>query len=436
VTTVASGDDGVDVIVTRSEPYQQKKLIQVKQRNDPLSRRHVQQYSYLHHKRNVDEVLLVTTSGFTDGAYESAKEANVKLIGPGTIISLINEADANHILKRYSASDINLRDKNAKRSTERTGGEQPIPTKKRTRFAELAENEDIYSILTQSIPLGHPVSPAAKLAIVFQLFRGNDPFHVLLITEAGDRATDVLDKALDFTEPSTYVNCSTATVDGLIGKYNSGGRTHRGVFTECANGVVALDKIDQLSGQDVAVEPLEQQRVTATEADHHDEYEANFSCLATSEVKYGTFDEYESLDKQVSLQPAIFESFDAKVWLNTDRGEIRLPPGFTELDSPEIETLGINDLTAYVDHSIRIVSNPQMTDNAQQKAKEIIEEWKEYDDITVNASIIQSLDICARASARMRLSNTVNVDDVEIVTQILSPFEMSDRVGDESLPLS
>jgi len=427
-TTVASGDDGIDVIATRDEPYRQKKLIQAKQRSGQLFRRHVQQYSYLHHKQNVDEVLLVTTSGFSDGAHESAKEANVKLVGPDTIISLVNEADANDILERYATSDINLRSQKANKSNEGMNDKQPITEGERIRFTELAETNDVYSILTQSIPSGHPVSPAAKLAIAFQLFRGDDPFHVLLITEAGDRATEVLDEVLDLAEPSTYVNCSTATEGGLIGKYNSGGRTHRGVLTECPNGVVALDRIGQLSGKDTPIEPLEQQRVTATEADHHNEYEANFSCLATSTVKYGKVDEYESLDEQISLQPAVFEVFDAKTWLNTDRGEITLPHGFTGLESSKIETLSISDLTAYIAYSIRKFPNPQMTDEAQTKAEEIIQRWNEADVIDVNISTRRSLHASAQASARMRLSDTVTAEDVEVASQTLSPLVISEEL--------
>jgi HJR/Mrr/RecB family endonuclease len=91
--TKESGDDGVDVIATRDDYYPQKRVIQAKHGQDEprLSRRTVQQYAYLHHKDDVDEVILATIGTFTQAARDSARTANIKLLDLETLIELIRD---------------------------------------------------------------------------------------------------------------------------------------------------------------------------------------------------------------------------------------------------------------------------------------------------------------------------------------------------------
>jgi replicative DNA helicase Mcm len=414
-TTSSSRDDGIDVIVQREEPYEQRKLIQVKQRNDRLNRRSVQQYSYLHHKDDVDEVLLVGTSGFTKGATESAQEANVKLIGPDEIMSLVEKADADHLLERYVDSDISSSDDSPKSTADES--ESQDYSYETDEFEEFSSSGQVYAELANSIPSADMCSPKARLAIALQFFRGDSPLHVLLIEEIGDETTTILKEIVELCDNSAYVNCQTTTEGGLIGRYNSSGRTHTGVFTQY-DGVVALDNIDKLSSPDICKEPLTQQQITVSKAGFHRSYPTQFCCLATKEPKYGGFDEYEGILKQI--ESAIMHFFDC-VCITSEEvsGEAKLPDGY--LDIEDGEGLSKEAFVEYSMYANNEYSAPEMATDAEESMDKILTDWEDYDDgVPVSNSTRSSFVTVAEASARMRLSNKIQEVDAEVATNVLA----------------
>lgn len=81
--TQSSKDKGIDVIATKSDPFQQKQLIQAKRydKQNPVNSTEVQQYASLYQQeKNVDSVIIVTSSYFTSDAKHRADDLNVKLI--------------------------------------------------------------------------------------------------------------------------------------------------------------------------------------------------------------------------------------------------------------------------------------------------------------------------------------------------------------------
>jgi len=412
-TTSATGDDGVDVVVQREEPYEQKKLIQVKQRDDRLDRSKVQQYSYLHHKDEVDEVLLVGTSGFTGGAIESANEANVKLIGPDEIEKMLKKADADYLVEGYVGSDTgNEIDTSASDRLRDT--EHSYDTEEFERFSSTGE---VYAELANSIPCSDMCSPKSRLAIALQFFRGSSPLHVLLVAEKGDEDTQLLKYIVELHDNSAYVNCQTTTEDGLIGRYNSSGRTHSGVFTQHDGGVIALDNTDELSSPKICEEPLTEQEITVSRAGFHRSYSTDFSCLATVEPKYGRFDQYESMLKQI--ETPLMEYFDCVSILSDASGDVTLPQGYLDIEDREGSSVGkLNEYSRYANEKY---SSPELTATAKRKMEEILADWRNYDEgMPVSNSTRTSFASVAKAGARMRLSDRVQEVDVVLASNVLA----------------
>lgn len=104
--TGKSNDRGIDVIATRESPYSEKQLIQAK-RFQPTNRvgsRDIQQYSSLKHQEpNVDQVIVVTTSGYTDSALNLAKDLNVKCVDGATLAQMIRENGGADLIEPYAA---------------------------------------------------------------------------------------------------------------------------------------------------------------------------------------------------------------------------------------------------------------------------------------------------------------------------------------------
>jgi hypothetical protein len=81
--TQSSNDRGIDIVATKSNPFQQKQLIQAKKyaQENSISSTDVQQYASLYQQEeSVDSVVIVTTSYFTTNAKDRAEDLNVKLV--------------------------------------------------------------------------------------------------------------------------------------------------------------------------------------------------------------------------------------------------------------------------------------------------------------------------------------------------------------------
>lgn len=104
----ASNDRGIDVEARRSDPIEQKYLIQAKRYSEGKNVRssQVQQYSSLkHQEENVDVVIIVTTSDFTPQAKERATNLNLKLINGDDLAQLIQTQDALHLVNKYLSGE-------------------------------------------------------------------------------------------------------------------------------------------------------------------------------------------------------------------------------------------------------------------------------------------------------------------------------------------
>ena len=102
--TAQSGDKGIDVIATKAFPYPKKHLIQTKRYRDTnsVSGPELQKYASLKQRENVDEVVIITTSGFTNQAEVIADDFNIKLIDGETLQRLIREMSAEDLVATYA----------------------------------------------------------------------------------------------------------------------------------------------------------------------------------------------------------------------------------------------------------------------------------------------------------------------------------------------
>lgn len=100
-----SGDMGIDVVAIQEEPIKHKVAIQVK-RYDPdrnIHRDEVQKYHSLKHMdRDTDSVMIVTTGGFSDGAWRYARENNIQTVDGNELVDRIERYKAESIVKQYT----------------------------------------------------------------------------------------------------------------------------------------------------------------------------------------------------------------------------------------------------------------------------------------------------------------------------------------------
>ncbi|MFC6753294.1 LAGLIDADG family homing endonuclease [Halorubrum tibetense] len=215
-----------------------------------------------------------------------------------------------------------------------------------------------------------------------------------------------------------------------------------------ANGIVVHNSSDRSAMH----EGLEQQQISVSKAGINATLKARCSLLGAANPKYGRFDQYEPIGEQIDLEPALISRFDliftvtdspdpehdsrlAKHIIKTNyAGELNTQR--TELASSEFTSDQVAEVTQevapeidaellrkYIAHAKRSCY-PTMT----EEAKELIEEFyvdlrsKGADEdapVPVTARKLEAMVRLSEASARVRLSDTVEREDADRATDIV-----------------
>jgi len=223
--------------------------------------------------------------------------------------------------------------------------------------------------------------------------------------------------------------------------------TVAGTHNFVANGMVVHNSEDRSAMH----EALEQQRISVSKAGINATLKSRCSLLGAANPKYGRFDQYEPIGEQIDLEPALISRFDL-IFTITDKpdeeadrnlashiiqtnyaGELHThrtnnpTSNFTEEEvdtvtdevAPTIEPELLRKYVAYAKRNCF----PTMTEDA----KEVIEDFyvdlrlKGQDEdapVPVTARKLEALVRLAEASARMRLSDTVEESDADRAVEV------------------
>ncbi|MFC7323140.1 LAGLIDADG family homing endonuclease [Halorubrum rutilum] len=227
-----------------------------------------------------------------------------------------------------------------------------------------------------------------------------------------------------------------------------------GALVLADKGIAAVDELDKMDSSDRSAmhEGLEQQKISVSKAGINATLKARCSLLGAANPKYGRFDQYEPIGEQIDLEPALISRFDLIFTvtdspdpehdsrlakhiiktnyageLNTQREELASSEftsdqvaEVTQEVAPEIDA---ELLRKYIAHAKRSCY-PTMT----EEAKELIEEFyvdlrsKGADEdapVPVTARKLEAMVRLAEASARLRLSDTVEREDADRATDIV-----------------
>ncbi|SDX93696.1 LAGLIDADG family homing endonuclease [Halopenitus persicus] len=224
--------------------------------------------------------------------------------------------------------------------------------------------------------------------------------------------------------------------------------TVEGTHNFLANGMVVHNSEDRSAMH----EGLEQQKISISKAGINATLKARCSLLGAANPKYGRFDQYEPIGEQIDLEPALISRFDL-IFTVTDQpdpehdsrlarhilktnyaGELNTQR--EELTTSEFTQAEVDDVTEEVAPAIdadllrkyiayaKRNCYPTMTEDA----KAVIEEFyvdlrsKGADEdapVPVTARKLEALVRLAEASARVRLSDTVDRKDADRATDIV-----------------
>ncbi|WP_207586653.1 LAGLIDADG family homing endonuclease [Halomontanus rarus] len=227
-----------------------------------------------------------------------------------------------------------------------------------------------------------------------------------------------------------------------------------GALVLADQGIAAIDELDKMRSEDRSAmhEALEQQKISVSKAGINATLKSRCSLLGAANPKYGRFDQYEPIQEQIDLEPALISRFDliftvtdkpdeekdrnlAEHILNTNyAGELTTQQN--QMTSMDVSSDEIEEMTATVDPEIdaellrKYVAyakqncHPRMTEEAREAIRDFYVDLRskgtdEDAPVPVTARKLEALVRLSEASARIRLSDTVEIEDAERVIDIV-----------------
>ena len=350
--------------------------------------------------------------------------------------------------------------------------EMDISEEDKRQIVELSNDPDIYEKMVKSMAPSIWGYPDEKLSIILQLFSGvtkhlpdgsrtRGDLHVLLIGDPGTGKSQLLQYVRNIAPRAVYTSGKGSSAAGLTAAavrddFGDGQQwsLEAGALVLADKGIAAVDELDKMEASDRSAmhEGLEQQSISISKAGINATLKSRCSLLGAANPKYGRFDQYEPIYEQIDLEPALISRFDL-IFIVTDNpneeddtrlaehilqtnyaGELNTHRNKmaasniteeqvnkqTESVSPEIEAPLLRKYIAFAKRDCF----PTMTEEAKETIRDFYVNLRskgEGEDapVPVTARKLEALVRLAEASARVRLSDTVETEDAERVLEIV-----------------
>ena len=319
----------------------------------------------------------------------------------------------------------------------------------------LSKQEDIQKILINSIAPSIYGHPQVKEGILLWLVGGvkrilrdgskiRGDSHMMWVGDPSSAKTYLARWIENLMPKVIYTQGKGTSVVGLtasLGKDELSGKwlIQAGAAVRANGGYLIADEIDKMKKEDLdgLDEFLESQQVSISKAIHQT-MKAECPCLAIANPKLGRFDQYKELAEQVMVaSPAFMSRFDLKYAI-VDKaggeGDAELVKHILEgrsEDSPYENTLDHKLLRKYLIYARREI-HPEPTPEAiSLLSNAFVTLRKNVDTIPITIRQLDGLTRLSEASAKLRLSNTVDEIDSKRAIRILGEsLESIGCVGD------
>jgi replicative DNA helicase Mcm len=348
--------------------------------------------------------------------------------------------------------------------------EVEIDEKAEDEIHALSRDPMIYRMITHSVAPTIYGSEDVKQAIALQLFGGiakempdgsrlRGDIHVLLIGDPGIAKSQLLRYVVKLSPRAIYTSGQSSTAAGLTAtavkdEFGEGRWTlEAGALVLADMGVAAVDEMDKMEKGDRSAlhEAMEQQSISVAKAGITATLKSRCALLGAANPKYGRFDMFGDLSDQINMPPSLLSRFDL-IFIMTDQpeqkrdlaiaehilkahstGELiaqhkKTPiPGVTDEYireqlkpvMPDIDPALFRKYVAYAKRSCYPMLSPEAKDalvNYYLKLRGIAEPNKP---VPVTARQLEALVRLAEASARIRLSDNIEISDAERVIHIV-----------------
>lgn len=333
---------------------------------------------------------------------------------------------------------------------EREFEEIVVSKEEEEQILSLAKNPRLFELVVGSIAPSIYGYKELKQAIALQLFGGTpnkvlpdgkkirSDVHLLLIGDPGTAKSSILQYVANLAPKSVFVSGESATSVGLTASAEKdsdgeGWILKAGAMVLANGGLAIIDEFDKMSEWDRGAihQAMEQQVISVAKAGIVTQFQSKTSVLSAANPKLGRFDPNIPPAQQFNISPALLSRFDLIFTIKDVLDETRdrkmadhILAGHKLAANKNVgvqETairplVDIEILRKYIAYSRRSVY-PQLSVEAADKIKEYYVELRRMGEkdrtFPVTARQIEGIIRLAEASAKMRLSETVDLQDAE-----------------------
>lgn len=332
------------------------------------------------------------------------------------------------------------------------------------RIRELSTDPQLYPRVFKTVAPAIYGHDSVKEAVALQLFGGTkektlisgekirDDIHILLVGDPGAAKTRFLQHIKELAPKSIYVSGKSVTGVGLTAsaekdELGEGGWTLKaGALVLATGGIACVDEFDKIDDEDRASmhEVMESQTVSIAKAGIVARFKAKSAILAAANPKHGRFDKNRLPAEQFEIPPTLLSRFDLIFVIFDVLDEVRdgeLAEKIltshregTLADKTPIEGLIERDIfrkyVAFARKNCKPVLSRDASDILKTYYVELRKRGAQQGAVPITPRQIEGLVRLAEASAKIRLSNEVTVDDAKRATR-LSQYVLDEIMRDK-----
>ena len=318
------------------------------------------------------------------------------------------------------------------------------------KIKELSQDSNLLRKMINSIAPSIYGYSEIKEALIMQLMGGvqkkrkdgsvsRGDMHILLIGDPGGGKSQLLKRVTVVAPKGRYVSGKGVSAAGLTAsvvkdEFLKGWSLEAGAMVLASDGICCIDELDKMSDEDTAAmhEALEGQTVSISKANIQATLIARTTVLAAANPKFGRFDPYDVIAKQIDLPPTLINRFDLIFPIKDIPDKTKDQKMAThiltlhqspELQEPEIPTSLFKKYIAYARQKV----NPKLTEGAIEEIKDYYIQMRNKEGldesavkaVPISPRQLEALVRLAEASARLRLSLRVTKKDSKKAIELL-----------------